>query len=398
MNELPSKPLSIHQGETRHLGAHDPNYERHFRAVSQPIYQTSLFAFRDFDDMANAYAGNPGGPIYARGDNPTVMAFEREIARLENTEASRAFASGMGAISATVMALVAPGDRIVTVHNVYSDAYRLFETILRPMGVEIDYVDGKDTDAVIAAITDARLLFLESPTSLTFELQDLEKLATAAKSNDVITVIDNSWATPVFQKPADHGIDLVIHAASKFLSGHSDTVAGVVTGRQSLIDRINASTFPYLGGKLGPFEAWLLLRGLDTLELRMQRHALNGEYLARNLAEHPQVSSVLYSGFSDHPGSKTLHGHSSLFSIILDDAVDIRAFSNALRIFRLGVSWGGPESLVVPAAAVLDQKYDVSAFRHFKLNPQLVRIYGGLENPEHLLADLKQAIAVGLKR
>jgi len=398
MNELPAKPLSAHQDEARHLGAYDPNYERHFRAVSQPIYQTSLFAFRDFDDMANAYAGNPGGPIYARGDNPTVMAFEREIARLENTEASRAFASGMGAISAAVMALVSPGDRIVTVHNVYSDAYRLFETMLRPMGVEIDYVDGTDTDAVITAIAGARLLFLESPTSLTFELQDLEKLATAAKASDVITVIDNSWATPIFQKPADHGIDLIIHAASKFLSGHSDTVAGVVTGRKALIDRINGSTFPYLGGKLGPFEAWLLLRGLDTLELRMQRHAQIGEYLARHLGEHPRVSSVLYSGFSDHSGSRTLRGHSSLFSIILDDAVDIRTFSNALRTFRLGVSWGGPESLVVPAAAVLHQKYDVSAFRHFKLNPQLVRIYGGLENPEELLSDLKQAIEVGLKR
>ncbi len=398
MNELPAKPLDMHQDEVRHVGMHNPNYERHFRAVSNPIYQTSLFTFRDFDDMANAYAGTPSGPIYARGDNPTVMAFEREIARLENTEASRAFSSGMAAISATMMALVSPGDRLVTVHNVYSDAYRLFETMLRPIGVEIDYIDGTNTDAMIAAITGARLLFLESPTSLTFELQDLEKLATAARAQDVITVIDNSWATPIFQKPADHGIDLVIHAASKFLSGHSDTVAGVVTGRQELINQINGSTFPYLGGKLGPFEAWLLLRGLDTLELRMQRHALTGEYLTKNLAEHTAVSSVLYSGFSNHPGRRTLRGHSSLFSIIFDGAVDIRAFCNALRLFRLGVSWGGPESLVVPAAAVLHQKYDVSAFRHFKLNPQLVRIYGGLENPEDLLSDLKQAIEVGLKR
>ncbi|PKR52486.1 aminotransferase class I/II-fold pyridoxal phosphate-dependent enzyme [Thalassospira povalilytica] len=396
MNELPSKPLPLQDHETRHHGAFDPNYERHFRAVSQPIYQTSLFAFRDFDDMANAYAGNPGGPIYARGDNPTVMAFEREIARLENTQASRAFASGMGAISATVMALVEPGDRIVTVHNVYSDAYRLFETMLRPMGVAIDYVDGTKTDAVIDAISGAKLLFLESPTSLTFELQDLENLAQAAKQKNVITVIDNSWATPVFQRPAEHGIDLVIHAASKFLSGHSDTVAGVVTGRKDLINKINGSTFPYLGGKLGPFEAWLLLRGLDTLELRMQRHAQTGEYLAASLTQHPKVSQVLYTGFSDHCGKRTLHGHSSLFSIILDKTVDIRNFSNALRTFRLGVSWGGPESLVVPAAAVLHQKYEISAFRHFQLDPQLVRIYCGLENPSDLLADLEQAIGAGV--
>lgn len=390
MNELP-KGLTDLQDPTDAERALFGCYQR---AVSQPIFQTSLFTFRNFADMAAAYAGNPSGPIYARGDNPTVMAFEREICRREGTEAARAFASGMGAISATAMAFLRSGDRIVTINNLYSDAYRLFETLLRPMGIEITYVNGQDTAAVGAALPGARLLFLESPTSLTFELQDLRSLANAAQREGVLTMIDNSWATPVFQRPAQHGIDLVIHAASKFLSGHSDTVAGVVTGRKPLIDRINASTFPYLGGKLSPFEAWLLLRGMQTLDLRMARHQDTGQQLARALSAHPAVTQVLHPMFCEHPGTATLTGHASVFSVLLEPSIDIPRFCDALRVFQLGVSWGGPESLVVPAEAVLHQTYEISAFRQFGLNPRLVRLYAGLEDAEVLLADLEYALQV----
>jgi cystathionine beta-lyase/cystathionine gamma-synthase len=357
--------------------------------VVPPVVQTSLFTFESYAALAATFAGERRQPIYTRVDNPTVRAFEDKVATLEGAPAARAFASGMGAISAAVLALVQSGDRVVCVRHVYPDAYRLFVKLLPRLGVKVEFVDGADTDAVAKALQGARLLYLESPTSLVFETQDLPTLAGLAREHRVATIADNSWATPVFQKPLAHGVDLVVHSASKYLSGHSDTVAGVVAGRRELVDRINDLTFPYLGAKLAPFDAFLLLRGLRTLHLRMRRHQESGLEVARWLAGHPLVTRVRHPGLR---GAQGLAGYASLFSLELDEAVDIPRFCDGLRLFRLGVSWGGHESLVFPAMAGLQQTGGANAPAAFGVSPRLVRLHVGLEEPADLRADLDRAI------
>jgi cystathionine beta-lyase/cystathionine gamma-synthase len=372
------------------LLAHDADLP--FDPVVPPIYQSSLFTFRSYADMEAAFAGRIRRPTYSRVDNPTVMEFERRIAELEGAESARAFSSGMGAISASVLALVGAGERIVAVRHVYGDAYRLFEKLLPRLNISVDYVDGTDATAVAAALPGAKLLYLESPSSIVFELQDLPRIASLARAQGVTTIIDNSWATPLFQQPLAHGIDLTLHSASKYIGGHSDTVAGVVAGRTELIERINENTFTLLGAKLSPFEAWLLLRGLRTLPARMQRHEQSGLAIARLLREHPSVTRVMHPVFSNHPGTSTLTGHSGLFSFEVDDAIDVPAFVDALRLFRLGVSWGGHESLVIPARASLHQTPGINSLTRFRVTRGTIRLHIGLEDPTRLWADLEQAL------
>lgn len=361
-------------------------------ATSVPIFQTSSFLFDRYEDMAAVFNGTSDRFIYTRGNNPTVAELESLIARLEGTEAARGFASGMAAVAAAVMPFVQAGDRVVAVENLYSDAFRLFEVVLKKFGVTTTYVDGSDTEAVIAALPGAKLVYLESPTSWTFTLQDLPAIGRAAREAGVISVIDNSWATPLYQRPAEAGIDLIIHAASKYLAGHSDTIAGLVTGPKHLMDRINHEAYHYLGGKMSPFDAWLVLRGMRTLSLRMARHMENGLALGRALSAHPLVTAVRHPGFHAHPGRAGLSGYGGLFAFDLDESVDIPRFANALRVAKIGVSWGGPESLIIPAKAALDLAGSANSFRRFGVSGRSIRFAAGLEEPAALVADVLNAI------
>ena len=360
--------------------------------VVPPIYQTSLFTFRSYAEMADAFAGRVRRPTYSRGDNPTVMAFESRIAALEGAEACRAFSSGMAAISAAVLAFVGTGQRVVAVRHVYGDAFRLFERLLPRLGITVDYVDGGDAEAVEAALPGAAMLYLESPTSMVFELQDLPRLAAAARAHGAVSVIDNSYATPLFQQPLAHGVDLVLHSASKYIGGHSDVVAGVLSGPAALMAEVNARAYPVLGAKLSPFEAWLLLRGLRTLPLRLQQHERSGLAIAERLRAHPRVTRVHHPAFSNHPGRATLLGTAGLFSFEADPAVNIPAFMDALRLFRIGVSWGGHESLAVPAMATLQQTPGVNSLSRFGVPERLIRLNVGLEAADDLWNDLERAL------
>ncbi len=389
MTDRPASFDRDYLAEAATLLAHDEPFPG--GAVVPPIYQTSLFTFASYAEMADTFAGRSSQPIYSRGNNPTVMEFEAKIAALEAAEAARGFSSGMAAISATVLAFVGAGERIVAVRNCYGDAYRLFERFLPRMNIAVDYVDGSDVDAVAAALPGAKLLYLESPTSMMFELQDLEALTALAKARGIVTTVDNSYATPLFQKPILHGVDLVLHSASKYLGGHSDTVAGVVAGSREHVRRINEQTYSFLGGKLSPFEAWLLLRGLRTLPLRLPHHMNNGLTIAERLLAHPNVERVNHPVYSNHPGKKTLSGYAGLFSFEATDDVDVPAFVDALKLFRIGVSWGGHESLVVPAKATLEQTPGVNSLARFGVSPRTIRLNVGLENVEDLWADLAQA-------
>lgn len=373
--------------------AHDAAHA--FAAVVPPIAQTSLFTFESYDEMVAAYRGEIVRPIYSRGLNPTVRMFEEMVASLEGAEDALGFASGMAAIAATVLSFVAPGDRIVAVRNVYPDAFRLFGTLLPRLGVTVDYVDGRDVTAVAAALPGARLLYLESPTSWQMEALDLPALAAAAKAAGVLSVVDGSWATPVFQNPLALGVDLVLHSASKYIGGHSDVVAGVVAGPRALVDRLRAELYPYVGGRLAPFDAWLLIRGLRTLPLRMLAHQESALALARRLAARAEVTAVNHPGLATLPPG--LRGTSGLFSFELAESVDVRAFCDALRLFKLGVSWGGHESLVVPGEVVLEQKAQPNSAHAFGISRRSVRIHVGLEGTEALWADLAAGLEAGVE-
>jgi cystathionine beta-lyase/cystathionine gamma-synthase len=379
-------------GHAQRLLAHDAE-DYADDAVVPAIAQTSLFTFKSFAEMSDTFAGRRTRNVYSRTTNPTVSAFERKVAALEHADETIGFPSGMAAISGAVLGFVQPGDRIVCVRHVYPDAYRFFETLLRKLQVSVDYVDGGDLPAVDARLSGAKLLYLESPTSWTMQALDVAALASLARRHSAISIIDNSWATPLFQRPITLGVDLVLHSASKYIGGHSDTVAGVLAGRTELISHIRRTICPYIGAKLGPFEAWLLLRGLRTLPVRMLAHEASALEIARRLSRHPLITAVHHPALmgSLPPG---LTGTSGLFSFDAAASVDIPALCDALEYFQLGVSWGGHESLVVPALVARAQAAGPNSAIDFNVSERTVRLHVGLEGTDTLWTDLAQ----GLKR
>lgn len=344
------------------------------------IYQTSLFAFDTVEELEKAMETH-AAPYYSRVDNPTVRQFEEKIARLEHTEDALAFASGMGAIAAALLALLRPGDRVVAAGPVYAGAYHLLKR-LRTWGIETTLLDAQDLEGIQAALPGAKLLYLEAPTSYTFAVPPVLRLAEAARATGALSLIDATYTAGILANPREQGVDLVLHSASKFFSGHSDTVAGVVAGDRTLLDRIR----PYrtlLGAKLGPFEAWLLIRGLRTLPLRLARHGETASRLADYLERHPAVRGV----FFPRPG-KYLRAPGSLFGVELEDEKAARAFANALKRFKKGVSWGGHESLALPLAA------QPRVREAYGFPGGLVRLHAGLEDAGALLEDLEHALQI----
>ncbi|HET7412108.1 MAG TPA: PLP-dependent transferase [Pararhizobium sp.] len=374
--------------------AHDESED--YAPVVPPIVQTSLFTFPSYAAMERNYTDPKPRPTYSRVGNPTVRAFEEKMIALEQGEDAIGFASGMAAISSSVLAFVSPGDRVVCVRHVYPDAYRLFETFLKRMNISVDYVDGNDLGAVEQAPRGARLFYMESPTSWMMQAHDVGALARLARAAGAVSVIDNSWASPVFQKPLTLGCDIVVHSASKYIGGHSDTVAGVAVGSREAIGAVRSRICPYLGGKLAPLDGWLLLRGLRTLPIRMQAIESAALSVARKLAEHPAVAAVHHPRLAGAlPDGLT--GTSGLFSVEFDGGISIRHFIDALKLFKLGVSWGGHESLAMPAKLARTQANGPNSVIDFDVPEQVVRLNIGLEGPEALWRDLLHAIESGKK-
>ncbi|WP_299472654.1 PLP-dependent transferase [uncultured Roseibium sp.] len=364
-------------------------------AVVPPIVQSSLFAFDNYKAFEDRMAGRSDDPLYSRVQNPTVAAFETLVAKAEEGEAAVGFASGMAAISSTIFAFVRPGDRIACVEHVYPDAYRFFERLLRPLGIEISYHSLAEFENNPDLLAGVKLAYLESPNTVVFQAMDLPRVAAHAKRHGTLTVIDNSWATPVFQRPLTLGIDIVLHSASKYLSGHSDTVAGVVVSTGDLIYRIRDLSLSLLGGKLAPFEAFLLTRGLRTLGARMRQHHATADRFVDNLSRHPLVTKVLSPGPNTVPG---LTGRSGLLSVELDESVSIPDFADGLKLFRLGVSWGGFESLLLPTQIALNQSGEENSLQRFGVSGRIVRLSLGLEDPIDLWADFDAALNLSAKR
>jgi len=375
-----------HLGEEREL---------YFQSIAPPVIQTSNFAFPSVAGLRAAMLDEMGHHLYTRGNNPTVAILRAKLAALEHTEDALVFGSGAGAISATVVALVEQGDHIVCVRNPYSWTKHLLTEFLPRFGVTASFVDGTSMADIAAAIRpETKVLFLESPNTMTFDLQDLQACADLARAHGLITCIDNSYCSPCYQNPADHGIDLVLHSGTKYLNGHSDVVAGVVCGSRDLIRRIFERTYMVWGPLLAPHDAALMIRGLRTLPLRMARSDSNARFLTERLKSHPAVEQVIYPGDPDFPqaglAARQMRGAGGLFSVLLREREPARiiAFTESLRRFLIAVSWGGHESLVFPMAAV----YGLPGRQDPPFPIQLLRFYAGLEEPDALWADLEQAL------
>lgn len=379
-----------------HLGE---DRETYHGAVSPPVYQTSNFAFPNVAAMRNALPHEQEVPFYTRGLNPTTGILCQKLAALEGTDDALVFGSGIAAVSAAVISQLKAGDHVVCVQKPYGWAEKLFNQLLGRFGVTVTYVPAPDTDGIEAAIQpNTRMLYLESPNSITFELVDLEAACAIAKPRGIVTVIDNSYATPLGQQPAKWGVDIVVHSASKYFGGHSDVVAGVVCSSKAIIKQIFDHEFMNLGGIVSPHTSSLLLRSLRTLPIRFERSTKSALQVAEYLHNHPKVKQLIYPGHPSHPqyalAQKQMGDCGGLFSILLDvqDVAEVERFADRLQRFLMAVSWGGHESLALPVCALAES----TARLRPDLPWNLVRIYIGLEDPEVLIADLEQALQ-GLK-
>ncbi len=305
------------------------------------------------------------------------------------------FGSGVAAISAAVISQLKAGDHVVCMQKPYGWAERLFDQLLARFGVTCTYVDGTDISAIEAALLpNTRLLYLESPNSITFELVDIKAACNIAKARGIVTVIDNSYASPLGQQPAKLGVDIVVHSASKYFGGHSDVVAGVLCASKVIVKQIFDQEFMNLGGIAAPWTAALLLRSLRTLPLRFERSGQSAQQVVEYLHQHPKVQHVIYPGHPSHPqyalAQQQMQGFGGLFSFLMDakEVTEVERFADRLQRFLLACSWGGHESLVLPVCAL--------AASPEQLNPHLpwnlVRLYIGLEDPQVLIADLEQAL------
>jgi len=378
------------------LLCHDEE-QKYEGAVVPPIFQNSLFTFSNWDAIENAFDAHQEHFIYSRGKNPTVEFAEKKLAEMAHADRAILFTSGMAAISAAVLYCVKPDSHIITVKNVYGPTSNLIANFLKEkLNIETTFISGENVEDFRTNIREnTTLIYLESPSSTVFSLQDLEAVALLAKEKKIKTICDNTWATPLFQKPLDLGIDFEVHSVTKYLCGHSDLVAGVILGKEQEMNALFEREFKWLGGKIAPFEAWLLIRSLRTLPIRMQRHQENAMKVAQFLEQHPQIELVRYPGLPSFPqyelGKKQMTGYSGLLSFQLktNDIVKVKAFYNALKMFHRGVSWGGFESLVYAPAISYLKELSPEQFAQMGISLSDIRISVGLENAEDLIEDLR---------
>lgn len=364
--------------------------------LSTPIYQTSTFEVTDNEQQVRATTTDK---FYTRYGNPTHTVVQAAITELEGTEAALLFASGMSAITTSVLALLKTGDHVVAQRDIYGGATKFFSHWLPKFGVEITFVDTTEYDQHARAIRpNTRLLYLESPTNPTLRIVDLKKVAELAKQHNVTTLIDSTFATPINQRPADFGIDLVMHSGTKYFAGHSDLICGIVSGRDELIQKIHG-TRTTLGGIMDPHAAWLLLRGIKTLAVRVQRQNENALRVAQFLSRHGKVRRVNYPSLEGHPqralAMEQMRGCGAVVSFEVDGTgEDARRVTEALHLFTLAPSLGGVDSLV--SIPVLTSHAMISAEHRQKMGvtEQLIRLSVGIENVDDLIADLDHALTV----
>jgi cystathionine beta-lyase/cystathionine gamma-synthase len=387
MAEQPDISYIINQ-----LGEERENY---FNAVAPPIIQTSNFAFNTVADLRKAFEDEMAGYLYSRGINPTVDILRKKLAALDGAEDCLVFNNGAAAIFAGILANIGSGDHIVSVRAPYTWVQRMFDVVLPRFNVEVTYIDGTEISHWEKALQkNTRFFYLESPNSWDYAIQDIEKIAALAKSRKIITMIDNSYCTPLYQRPIPMGIDLAVQTATKYIGGHSDTLGGVLCASHSMIKRIFDSEYLNIGSGIQPFNAWLLLRGLRTLPARLERISDTTAKVINKIRDHTTIERIIFPFDPSFPqfdlAKKQMKGACGLFTLVLNaqKMEEIEKFCESLKYFLIAVSWGGHESLVIPKAAGLKPaEFDSQSPEH-----RYVRVYTGLEEPEILAADLRQAL------
>jgi len=365
-------------------------------AVVTPIYETSVFAFTGTQQLIDAVSEKSSRDVYTRWSNPTITAAERKIAELEGAEDCAVFSSGMAAISTVIMGLVAAGDHMVSVRDLYGGTVDLFSNLMSKFGVQTTFVEATDSGEMESAIRDnTKVMFLETPTNPTLKLVDLSKAAEIAKKHDVKVLVDNTFATPYNQQPLQFGCSLTIHSATKYLGGHNDLTAGAVAGPRELVEPMKKLRRT-LGGVLDPHSAWLLLRGMKTLALRMEKHNSNGQRVAEYLDSHPKVERVYYPGLTTHSrhllAKSQMKGFGGVLSFELKgDLIRTIRFVDNLKLALIAPSLGGAETLVSQPSTASHYFMNPEERRKAGISDSLIRLSLGIEDAEDIISDLAQA-------
>ena len=369
--------------------------ENYFNAVSPPIAQTSNFVFNTVAGLSKAFEDEMGGYLYSRGLNPTVEILRKKLAALDGAEDCLVFNSGAAAIFAGVLANVKSGDHIVSVRAPYTWAQRMFDVILPRFNVSTTYIDGTTTgNWQQATRNNTTLYYLESPNSWDFALQPIKEVAALAKSKGITTYIDNSYCTPLYQKPIEMGIDMAMQTATKYIGGHSDTLGGVLSGSKAMMKKIFDSEYLNIGSGIQPFNAWLLNRGLRTLPARIDRITKTTFEVLEFLKHHPKIERVIFPLDESFPqyalAKQQMKGACGLMTMVLktNKREEIVRFCESLQHILMAVSWGGHESLVIPKCSGIP----VSEFNPTDPEHRYVRLYVGLEDADYLIKDLEQAL------
>ncbi len=367
-------------------------------ALSPPIYQTSTFVFRDADHGARLFKGEEKGHIYTRISNPTIELLAKKIAFLESTEAGLIFASGLAAIYNVVVNLVESGSNVVSDDTIYGGTFTLFKNVLPKTGIKVVFVDASDPLQVTSAINEqTKLIFIETPANPTLKMIDIAKCAEIAQKRNIPLCVDNTFATPYLQKPVELGADIVVHSATKYFGGHGDIIGGVAVGRQSYIEKLWKDAKD-IGACISPFNAWLILRGLKTLAVRMERHCASAQKIAEFLDGHDKVEKVYYPGLRSHPGydvaKRQMRGAGGMIGFDVKGGKPAgKVLMNSVELCTLAVSLGDVDTLIEHPASMTHSGYSEAELKETGINPGFVRISVGLEHVDDLIDDLKQSLA-----
>ena len=390
MKKLGLGTTAIHAGTLKNL----------YGTLAMPIYQTSTFIFDSAEQGGRRFALEEAGYIYTRLGNPTTTVLENKIAALEEGEAGIATSSGMGAISSTLWTVLKTGDHVVTDKTLYGCTFALMNHGLTKFGVEVTFVDTSNLDEVKNAMkANTRVVYLETPANPNLKIVDLEGVCKVAHTNpNTLVIVDNTFATPYMQKPLKLGVDVVVHSATKYLNGHGDVIAGLVVTNKELADQIRfVGLKDMTGAVLGPQEAYYIIRGLKTFEIRMERHCKNARAIADFLNKHPKVEKVYYPGLETHPGyeiaKKQMKDFGAMISFELKGGFEAgKTLLNNLSLCSLAVSLGDTETLIQHPASMTHSPYTKEEREVAGITDGLVRLSVGLENVEDIIADLEQGL------
>ncbi len=383
---------TIHAGST----GKNPN-----NALNPPIFQTSTFVFDDIEHVEKVMSFQSNDYVYTRGNNPTLRLFENRMAELERGKGAVAFASGMAAISSVLFSLLKPKENVIAHRTLYGSSYNVITKLLPEYNIDYKMIDLTDINKLKSSIDEnTKVIYFETPSNPDLSIIDIKKVAEVAKAKDIKVVVDNTFATPYFQNPLVLGADVVVHSATKYICGHGDVVGGVAIAKD--MDYIHYLKFDYMcefGGVMSPFDAWLLLRGLKTLGIRMRQHEKNATEIAKFLQTHPKIKNVKYPGLEDFNGydiaKRQMNGFGAMISFELNASFeDTKKFIESLELIQLAVSLGDCETLIELPAAMTHRGYPKEKLQKFGLTKSMVRLSIGLEDYRDIIEDLNEALLV----